>query len=371
MNERSGKARALALALCLALLTALSGPAEATVYLIPGLHNHNERYGVVAREQPSSGESGALREIKRSKVDVVRMPVSKVLAQVQAEQSKTSGESTSRNPRTSGCSSLEGPFCFQSFVEGLSVSQFRPKFPQQGVHEVSEESLQLTILSSPGDVLILLYTMARGGAPEAAEAAALDLRTSFVKAGTYLKGQIDVAAIDCTNHSGVSSYCQEVRDSPHGRPMLKHFRRLSDNVYTIHSKEIVSKDDVSIHATIEFLRGSHLQRTGSEAEEDPRKKLLHSNKRMLVVRNRSSYVVTVSWAMEEAEGGVERLYYELVPGASQLVNVFVSQKWTVREKISKALIKEISVKQDMSLGGVALHVISTEMVQKGIMLHAD
>ena len=43
----------------------------------------------------------------------------------------------------------------------------------------------------------------------------------------------------------------------------------------------------------------------------------------------------------------------------------------MREKISKALIKEISVQQDMSLGGVALHVISTEMVQKGIMLHTE
>lgn len=61
------------------------------------------------------------------------------------------------------------------------------------------------------------------------------------------------------------------------------------------------------------------------------------------------------------------MYYELLPGASQLVNVFVSQKWVVREKTTRALAREIAVAEDMSLGGVALHIVTDEMVRKGIL----
>ena len=87
-------------------------------------------------------------------------------------------------------------------------------------------------------------------------------------------------------------YCDEVWEA--GAPVLMHFRRLSDNIYTIHSKRVESKDDLSIHATIELLRGSQLsQRAEAEGEEEPRKK--HANKRMLVIRNKSQYKVTISW----------------------------------------------------------------------------
>ena len=65
--------------------------------------------------------------------------------------------------------------------------------------------------------------------------------------------------------------------------------------------------------------------------------------------------------MEQAK---ERVYYELTPSQSQLVNAFVSQVWMIREKNSKALVKRIEVKSDMSLGGVSLHVINNEMIKR-------
>ena len=100
--------------------------------------------------------------------------------------------------------------------------------------------------------------------------------------------------------------------------------------------------------------------------EDPRRK--HANKRMLVIRNRSVYTITVSWAMENEN---ERLYYELVPGSSQLVNAFVTQKWLIRESRTKALVKQIEVDDDLTQGGVILHVITTEVVQKNVQKAAE
>ena len=35
---------------------------------------------------------------------------------------------------------------------------------------------------------------------------------------------------------GVHTYCREARALGGASPTLKHFRRLSDNLYTIHSK---------------------------------------------------------------------------------------------------------------------------------------
>ena len=66
----------------------------------------------------------------------------------------------------------------------------------------------------------------------------------------------------------------------------------------------------------------------------------------------------------EMEQAKERVYYELTPSQSQLVNAFVSQVWMIREKNSKALVKRIEVKSDMSLGGVSLHVINNEMIKR-------
>ena len=352
---------------------------SATVYLVPGLHN--ERYGVVAKEQPPSGPSGALNQIKRSRLDVVRLPLSKVISQIKSSSNQRREDSANNAAAAAAaggggggspsCSSLMGPFCFQSFTEGLSISEFDSKFPHQGVLEVSQESLQLTILSSPGDVLILLY--------DGKKEEAIKVRTNFVKAGLYLKNQIDVAAIDCSinsesdgasggKRSSISNYCKEVEDV--GQSMLKHFKRLSDNFYTIHTKPVMSTSDVSIYSTIEFVRGGGVGGGGGHqaaaSVEDPRRK--HANKRMLVIRNRSVYTITVSWAMENEN---ERLYYELVPGSSQLVNAFVTQKWLIRESRTKALVKQIEVDDDLTQGGVILHVITTEVVQKNVQKAAE
>ncbi|QDZ24714.1 hypothetical protein HOP50_14g72500 [Chloropicon primus] len=356
-SQRRGSVTLAVVVACVSLFLSSLPWVEGTVYFVPGLHNHHERYGVLAREQPPSGESGALREIKRSRVDVVRMPITKIVSQAKAPAAPGQGEAASTgvgSKRVVECSSLTGPHCFKSFSDGLKLSQYQPKFPLQGVHEVTEESLQLTILSSPGDVLILFYM---GGEPSA-----LELRKHFVKAGLYLQGQIDVAAIDCSTESttGISSYCKEVREGGGTGSviMLKHFRRLSDNFYTIHSKAVESKTDLSIHDTIEFLRSPP-----GHGEDDPRKMLQHSKKRMLVVRNRSTHTVRISW---EIKPNQERTYYELVPGASQLVNVFVSQKWLIREKTTKAVVKEVVVKPDMTMGGVTLHIVTDETVTSGI-----
>ena len=329
--------------------------ARGTVYFVPGLHSPNERYGVIAREQPPSGESGALHAIKRSRVDVVRLPASKIVSQarrdLQSRQTKPVANENALKPKEPECSSLTGPFCFQSFDRGLAVSPFASKFSLQGVHEVSEESLQLAILSSPGDVLILFYS-------GQASAEHLELRAHFAKAGSYLDGQVDVAAVDCgAGHGGSRGYCHEASEAG-AQPVLKHFRRLSDSFYTIHSKTVRAKEDLSIHETIEFLRGPA---TASGLDgEDPRRGLQNSDRRMLVVRNRSTHTVEVVWAIQ---AGKERTYYELVPGASQLVNVHVNQKWLIKEKGTKLLIKDIVVTPDMSLGGVTLHIVTDEAVQ--------
>ena len=328
--------RHVLVALLLGLLALLQA-ATCTVYLVPGLHSQHERYGIIAREQPPSGRDGALRKIKSSRVDVVRLPLSKVISQIKKQDDDASRVfdltqtnnnnnnnkkkkaeemsvvDNSKLSRNHQCSSLLGPFCFQSFTEGLNIQQYEPTFSQKGVYEVSPESMQLAILSSPGDVLIFLY---KGNQPEG-----LELRKTFVKAGSYLQGQIDILAMDCGGNfrhpsrqsytssatatgeqhhqapATTGSYCAEIETSSQG--MLKHFRRLSDNVYTIHSKSVMSKDDISIHASIEFLRspkmlsGQQSPNAEGEQEEDPRRK--HANKRMLVIRNQSSFAITISW----------------------------------------------------------------------------